>query len=141
MPLDWIMGLGGGVLIGLAAALLLLGNGRIMGASGIVGSLVDGTAGSEWRDRLVFLAGLIIVPGALALIWGGQTTHATTNIGLLSLAGLLVGVGTRLANGCTSGHGVCGISRLSPRGIVATLIYIGAGAVTVVALRALAGAV
>jgi uncharacterized protein len=140
MPQDWIMGLGGGILIGLAAALLLLGNGRIMGASGIVGSLVDGTAGPDRRDRLVFLAGLVLVPGTIALVRGGVATHATTSIALLVLAGLLVGIGTRLANGCTSGHGVCGISRLSPRGIVATVIYIGAGAVTVVALRALTGA-
>lgn len=140
MPADWMWGLIGGLMIGGAAALYLLGNGRIMGASGILGGLVDGSARGTWGERLAFLFGLLAMPALLH--WGaGLTvdTQLTPDIGMVVLAGLLVGVGTRIGNGCTSGHGVCGISRLSPRGIVATLLYIGAGALTVAALRGLAG--
>jgi uncharacterized membrane protein YedE/YeeE len=132
---DWIFGLAGGGLIGLAAALYLLVNGRIMGASGIIGGLVDGSAGAQSAERLAFLAGLIGVPAVIAIGMGGATTHLTQSWPLIVVAGLLVGVGTRLANGCTSGHGVCGISRLSRRGLVATVVYIGAGAVTVALFR------
>lgn len=139
MPIDWIFGLVGGVLIGLAAAAYLLVNGRIMGASGIVGGLVDGTGRSTATERLSFLAGLFIAPGIAAALGGGSETHLTENLIVVGIAGLLVGVGTRIANGCTSGHGVCGISRLSVRGIIATLFYIGAGALTVVAARGFLG--
>ena len=139
MPIDWIMGLIGGLLIGGAAALFLLVNGRIMGASGLLGGLVDGSGRSDGGERLAMIAGLIVVPGVIALAMGGAQTHLTSNMGLIVLAGVLVGIGTRLANGCTSGHGVCGISRLSLRGIIATLIYIGAGAVTIAALRGIVG--
>ena len=139
MPIDWIMGLIGGLLIGGAAALFLLVNGRIMGASGLLGGLVDGSGRSDAGERLAMIAGLIVVPGVIALAMGGAQTHLTSNMGLIVVAGVLVGIGTRLANGCTSGHGVCGISRLSLRGIIATLIYIGAGAVTIGALRGIVG--
>ena len=134
MPMEWIWGLVGGLMIGTAAAVLLLGTGRIMGASGIVGGLVDGT-GADRRTTLAFLAGLIGMP-ALMTFGGWQVaTNATSVPWLLVLAGLCVGIGTRFANGCTSGHGVCGMSRLSLRGFAATLVYIGAGAATVTALR------
>ncbi len=139
MPIDWIMGLVGGLLIGGAAALFLLVNGRIMGASGLLGGLVDGSGRSDAGERLAMIAGLVEVPGVIALAMGGAQTHLTSNMGLIVVAGVLVGIGTRLANGCTSGHGVCGISRLSLRGIIATLIYIGAGAVTIAALRGIVG--
>lgn len=139
MPIDWIMGLIGGLLIGGAAALFLLVNGRVMGASGLLGGLVDGSGRSDAGERLAMIAGLIVVPGVIALAMGGAQTHLTSNMGLIVVAGVLVGIGTRLANGCTSGHGVCGISRLSLRGIIATLIYIGAGAVTIAALRGIVG--
>ncbi len=139
MEQDWLWGLAGGGLIGLAGAMYLLVNGRIMGASGIIGEVIDGSAGPNRSEKLCFLAGLILVPGVLVLLSGGADTHATGNLALLILAGLLVGVGTRLANGCTSGHGVCGISRLSMRGIAATVVYIGAGAVAVVLARHLLG--
>lgn len=134
MPIAWIYGLIGGLLIGSAGALYLLGVGRVMGASGIIGGLVERSEGHA-RTALPFVAGVIAVP--VLLTWGGWRvdTHATDAWPLLTLGGLAVGLGTRLANGCTSGHGVCGISRLSPRGIVATLCYIGAGAATVAALR------
>jgi uncharacterized membrane protein YedE/YeeE len=115
----------------LAAAIFLLANGRVMGASGIIGGLIDGSGRSNLNERLAFLAGLILVPGLIAFAVGGAQTGATSSLPLLIIAGLCVGIGTRLANGCTSGHGVCGISRLSLRGIVATVFYIGAGGLTV----------
>lgn len=124
---EWIFGLLGGLVIGSAAALFLLLNGRIMGASGLLGGLIDGSARHDARVRLAFVAGLIVVPAVMAATIGVAPTHVATNPVLLILAGLCVGIGTRLANGCTSGHGVCGISRLSWRGIVATLCYLGAG--------------
>ena len=141
MPVDWIYGLIGGLLIGCGGAAYLLGNGRIMGASGIVGGLVDGSGRTDWRERLVFLAALIGVPAVFYALGSTVETGLTGNWALVIIAGLMVGLGTRIGNGCTSGHGVCGISRLSPRGIVATLVYIAAGAVMVVAARALLGVV
>ncbi|WP_448325614.1 YeeE/YedE family protein [Sulfitobacter sp. M13] len=139
---DWIWGLIGGLLIGFGGAVYLLGNGRIMGASGIVGGLVDGSGRSTWAERVSFLAALIVIPAAIAALAPTQaTTHLTENLWLVGVAGLLVGLGTRIGNGCTSGHGVCGISRLSPRGIVATLVYIAAGALMVVVLRSFVGGI
>jgi len=138
MQTEWLWGLLGGGLIGCAAAMFLLINGRIMGASGIVGGLIDGTGRHNWAERIAFLAGLVLVPGVVGLSSGAQT-YLTTNALVLVAGGLLVGVGTRVANGCTSGHGVCGISRLSLRGIVATIFYIGAGAVTVVIFKHVLG--
>ncbi|MEJ6398494.1 YeeE/YedE family protein [Yoonia sp. 208BN28-4] len=135
MEIEWVWGLLGGALIGSAAAVFLLVNGRIMGASGVIGGLIDGTGRHQSTERLALLAGLVIVPALIALAMGGAETHLTGNMAVLVIAGLLVGVGTRMANGCTSGHGVCGISRLSLRGIVATLFYIGAGAVTMLLAR------
>ncbi len=138
--MDWLWGLIGGLMIGSAAALFLLGNGRVMGASGLLGGLIDRSARGDEAERLVFLAGLIGVPVVIVLAGATMDTQATTNPLLLIAGGLAVGVGTRIANGCTSGHGVCGISRLSPRGIVATLCYIGAGAVTVAVMNVIGGA-
>ncbi len=138
---DWAWGFGGGLLIGLAAAIYLLVNGRIMGASGIVGGLVDRSGRADAGERLAFLAGLVLVPGIAALASGAAATHLTGNAVTLVVAGALVGLGTRLANGCTSGHGVCGLSRLSPRGIVATLAYLGAGIATLLVARHLLGAI
>lgn len=139
MPIEWTYGLIGGVIIGVSAAVYLLVNGRIMGASGIIGALVDGTAKDTWSERAAFLVGLAVVPGVIAYLMGGADTHMTDNLAIVAIAGLLVGVGTRIANGCTSGHGVCGISRFSLRGIVATVFYIGAGGLTVVFARHLLG--
>jgi uncharacterized membrane protein YedE/YeeE len=139
MPLDWIMGLAGGVLIGAAGALFLLVNGKVMGASGIIGGLVDGSGRDEWQERAALIAGLVIAPAIAALTMGGGQTFLTDNWAVIIVAGLLVGIGTRLANGCTSGHGVCGISRLSLRGIVATAFYIGAGGLTVVVFKHILG--
>lgn len=136
---DWIWGFTGGLMIGLAGAVYLLMNGRIMGASGIVGGLVDGSGWSTWAERLAFVAALIVVPPILVPIYRVVDTHITTNWLLIIAGGLLVGVGTRLANGCTSGHGVCGISRLSLRGIVATVFYILAGGLTLAVFRHVLG--
>lgn len=106
MPEDWLFGLAAGALIGLAAALYLLLNGRIMGASGIVGGLVDGS-GMFKSERATFLTGLVLVPGLPVFASGGGETYLTESPSIVIIAGLLVGVGTRLANGCTSGHSVC----------------------------------
>ncbi len=141
MQTDWIWGLFGGGLIGTAAAIFLLVNGRIMGASGIIGGLVDGTGRNTAQERIALLAGLFLVPAALAALMGGAETHLTPSILVIVAGGLLVGIGTRIANGCTSGHGVCGISRMSLRGIVATVFYIGAGAVTVVVFKHMLGVI
>jgi uncharacterized protein len=138
---DWIYGLVGGLLIGTGGAVYLLANGRIMGASGIIGGLVDGSGLSTKWERISFLAGVALLPVILSLFWGAPDTHASTNVIVLIAAGLLVGVGTRLANGCTSGHGVCGISRLSLRGMVATVFYILAGGLTVVLFRHILGVI
>ena len=138
---DWIYGLLGGLLIGLAGAVYLLANGRVMGASGIIGALIDGSGRDTLVERVSFLAGLALIPMLLLLLLGPQETHATSNIPVLIAAGLLVGVGTRLANGCTSGHGVCGISRLSLRGMVSTVFYILAGGITVVFFRHVLGVI
>lgn len=132
---DWLWGAAGGLMIGFAAAIYLLVNGRIMGASGILGGLVDGSGHSSAAERLSFLAGCLIVPAVLAWSMGGAQTHLTGDLAIIIPAGLLVGLGTRLANGCTSGHGVCGLSRLSVRAIIATLIYLVAGAVVVLIAR------
>jgi uncharacterized membrane protein YedE/YeeE len=129
----------GGLIIGLASALLWIGNGRVAGITGIVGELFRGTPG-EWRWRLAFVAGLVgggallhaLHPAAFDLPHGGT--------GTLIAGGLLVGYGTRLSNGCTSGHGLCGVSRLSPRSIAATCIFIGVGMLTVFVARHFRGA-
>lgn len=127
MEQDWIWGLVGGLMIGAGAAVYLLVNGRILGASGILGALIDGTGRDSAKERLVFLAGLIFVPPLLVPLYTVVDTKITSNVAVLIIAGLLVGIGTRVANGCTSGHGVCGISRFSLRGITATVFYLLGG--------------
>ena len=139
IPVDWIYGLVGGLMIGCAGAIYLLVNGRVMGASGILGGLIDGT--SRNLEKLAFVAGLLGVPAIMVITMGGATTNATASIPVLVIAGLLVGFGTRMANGCTSGHGVCGISRLSVRGIAATCAFLAAGAIAMFVLRHLLGAI
>jgi uncharacterized membrane protein YedE/YeeE len=126
--------LAGGALIGLAAALFVLLNGRIAGISGILGGLLRPVRGDiAWR--LAFLAGLIGAPLVYGLFAPLPQPHIEAGTGWLIAAGLLVGVGTRYGAGCTSGHGVCGLSRLSPRSLVATLAFMAAGFVTVYLLR------
>lgn len=141
IPSDWLWGLIGGLLIGLGGAVYLLANGRIMGASGIIGGLVDRSGWSTWAERVVFLTGVFVLPILLLPLTGPVDTHITDNWIVIIAAGLLVGIGTRLANGCTSGHGVCGISRLSLRGMVATVFYIMAGGLTVILFRHILGVI
>lgn len=123
-------------MIGAAASFYLLGSGRVMGASGIIGGLVDRSGWSTWAERLAFIAGLAIVPALIKPVYNVPVvTNITDNLFAIIAAGLLVGVGTRIANGCTSGHGVCGISRFSIRGIVATVFYLIGGGLAVIVFR------
>ncbi len=122
----------GGVLIGLAAALLILVNGRVAGISGIFGMVLGGGVGAGYW-RTAFLAGLVLP--ALWLITSGATVTMDGGWPLYALAGALVGAGTRLGSGCTSGHGVCGIANLSPRSLAATLTFMLMGMLTVWLVR------
>lgn len=139
MEQDWIWGLAGGFLIGIAGALLLLANGRVMGASGIFGGLVDKSGWSTAKERIAFLIGVVLFPIAIIPLYDQVDTHLTDNYLIIIIAGILVGLGSRTANGCTSGHGVCGISRFSLRGIVATVFYITAGGAMVLVARHVLG--
>jgi uncharacterized membrane protein YedE/YeeE len=132
--------LAGGIVIGVASGLLLLSSGQIAGISGILaGALTRPARGASWR--WAFLAGMLLAGLGLARLWPARfSLPGLPSLGLAGLAGLLVGVGTRLGNGCTSGHGVCGIARRSPRSLVATLTFIITGAVTVFVLRRWFGA-
>ncbi len=120
----------GGMLIGAAASMLILLNGKIAGISGILGGLFPPKR-SDTAWRLLFLLGLIISPAIYSLFYALPSVTVSANSMQIITAGLLVGIGTRYGSGCTSGHGVCGIARLSPRSIVATVTFILAGAVTV----------
>lgn len=120
----------GGMLIGLAAALMIHGMGRIAGISGIVGGLLRRGSGPDFSWRLAFVAGLILAPLVYGLFTVMPAAQIDTGWLPLILAGLLVGFGSRLGSGCTSGHGVCGLSRLSLRSLVATCTFMGTGFVT-----------
>lgn len=139
MTIDWVAfspwtALSGGVLIGLAAAMFILFNGRIAGISGIVGGLLTPQPGdSLWR--ILFVAGMLLAPAAWLVFAQLPTIQIDAGYPMLIVAGLIVGISTRYAAGCTSGHGVCGISRLSPRSIVATLAFMGTGFITVFIVR------
>lgn len=124
----------GGMLIGLSASLLLLSHGKIAGISGIVGGLM--APGTEDRSyRLWFLAGLLAAGAGLRALYPAAFGGATAPLAAVALAGLLVGYGTRLGNGCTSGHGVCGLSRFSPRSLAATVTFMATGALAVFVTR------
>ena len=143
MSIDWnhftpLAALAGGVLIGIAAAMFVLLNGRIAGISGVLGGLLRPARGDiAWR--VAFILGLVGAPLAYLLFAALPKPQIDAGYGALILAGLLVGVGTRYGGGCTSGHGVCGLSRLSPRSLVATAAFMGAGFVTVFVIRHLFG--
>ena len=139
MLIDWThftpwAALAGGVVLGLASALFVLLNGRILGISGIVGGLLRPRAG-DMGWRLAFVLGMLVAPGLYWLVVGPTQPRIDATWGMVVMAGLLVGVGTRYGSGCTSGHGVCGLSRMSPRSLVATLAFMGAGFVTVFLIR------
>lgn len=124
----------GGILIGLSALLLLLLNGRIAGLSGIMGGLLPPFPG-DWRWRAAFIAGAIIGPAALMAVTGPLEFAVPAGTLALALGGIVVGVGVAFGNGCPSGHGVCGIGRLSPRSIVATLSFMTTAFATVFVIR------
>ena len=143
MCIDWnhftpLAALAGGVLIGIAAAMFALLNGRIAGISGVLGGLLRPSSGdTAWR--VAFVLGLVGAPLVYLLFAALPKPQIDAGYGELILAGLLVGAGTRYGSGCTSGHGVCGLSRLSPRSLVATAAFMGAGFVTVFVTRHLLG--
>ena len=143
MSIDWnaftpASALIGGAIIGAAAALFAVLNGRIAGISGVVGGLLRPQAGDlSWR--IAFVAGLVAAPLAYRLFAPPPEVQIDAGYALLAVSGLIVGVGTRYGAGCTSGHGVCGIARLSPRSIVATLLFMGMGFATVFATRHIMG--
>lgn len=131
----WLQSLVGGMLIGSAVTALLILNGRITGISGILNGLLSYSRG-DMLWRLTFVLGLLIGGKTLSNFKPGVfSSFESQPLGLMILAGFLVGFGTVMGGGCTSGHGVCGISRLSKRSIVATLIFMGAGMVTVFVMR------
>ena len=143
MSIDWnhftpLAALAGGVLIGFAAAMFALLNGRIAGISGVLGGVLRPVKGDmSWR--VAFVLGLVGAPLVYALFAALPKPQIDASYGALILAGLLVGIGTRYGSGCTSGHGVCGLSRLSPRSLVATAAFMGSGFVTVFVTRHLLG--
>ena len=137
--IDWpaftpLSAFAGGLLIGVSTSLLLLLNGRIAGISGILGELLHPRR-NDIAWRLLFIAGLIISPLAYQLLHALPDTKMMAGNGTIVIAGLLVGIGTRYAAGCTSGHGICGTSRLSPRSIVATLVFMLSAGITVFIAR------
>jgi uncharacterized membrane protein YedE/YeeE len=142
MNIDWahftpFASLAGGVILGVASAIFILVNGRILGISGILGGLLPPKAGdTTWR--VAFILGMLAAPTVFHAVVPAQYITAPridASDWMVIAAGLLVGIGTRYASGCTSGHGVCGLSRLSPRSLVATLSFMGAGFVMVYVLR------
>lgn len=129
----------GGALIGLASGLLWLASGQIAGISGIVGALLPRWEQATWW-RVAFVAGMLVTAIALQAVWPGAFALAgLPSVGVMALGGLLVGIGTRLGNGCTSGHGVCGIGRGSAPSLVATLIFVLVGGLTVLGMNQFAG--
>ncbi|MCA9679541.1 MAG: YeeE/YedE family protein [Myxococcales bacterium] len=138
MQSSYLLSLAGGAMIGAAASLLLLGNGRVAGISGIVGALLQrDTTDRDWR--LAFVAGLIVAGVVAAVAMPGRLGGSVVSLPVVAIAGVVVGVGTRLGSGCTSGHGVCGISRLSMRSMIATGTFMATGAVTVALVGHLGG--
>ena len=142
MSIDWTnftpwLSLTGGIILGLASAIFILVNGRILGISGIMGGLMPPKVGDTFW-RIAFLLGMFSAPTVFHAVVPAQYITApridATDL-MVVIAGLLVGVGTRYASGCTSGHGVCGLSRLSPRSLVATASFMGAGFITVYVMR------
>ncbi len=134
MQIDWdhftpLRALGGGVLIGLSASAMILFPGRIAGVSGILGGLMPPRRGdAAWR--IAFVSGLLLAPMAVSLWRAPSPPGLSANMFLLAVAGGLVGFGARLGSGCTSGHGVCGLARLSPRSLAATATFMGVAFVT-----------
>lgn len=133
-------GLVGGIMIGIAAAIMLLGLGRIAGVSGLAARSLKLTyAGPSWSVAVVFIFGLMIGAAAVSLIFGPIEAEFPPATGWLVAGGLITGFGTRMGSGCTSGHGVCGMSRLSPRSLIATATFIVSGMMTVAIVNLIGG--
>ena len=130
MPSSWLFALAGGAMIGGAAALLLLTHGRIAGISGVLGSLLPPGAAPDRGWRLAFIGGLLAAGLIGAVVAPTAVGASVRTLPVVVVAGLIVGFGTRLGSGCTSGHGVCGLSRLSPRSMVAVATFMTTGAIT-----------
>ncbi|MBN9236115.1 MULTISPECIES: YeeE/YedE family protein [Phyllobacteriaceae] len=131
----------GGVLIGFSAVLLMAWEGRIAGISGIAGRLLPPYLDGAFLSRLGFVLGLVVAPVIYSVATGQAVLQSvSSNLPLIAVAGLLVGFGSVYGNGCTSGHGVCGLSRLSPRSLVATLTFIATAFATVLVVRHIVGA-
>ena len=144
MTIDWthftpLSALFGGLLIGLSATVLLLLNGRIAGISGIVGGLLQRYKAGDFAWRVAFVLGLVLAPVLYRLFAELPESRIDAGWAMLVVAGVLVGFGSRLGSGCTSGHGVCGLSRLSPRSLVATATFMTTGFVAVYVVRHLLG--
>jgi uncharacterized membrane protein YedE/YeeE len=142
-PQDWLAGFSGGILIGIASALLLLVNGRIAGISGIVGKILPPGSWSGFTSTkfasVAFVIGMLVAPIVWQLNAPLPTVVITTDILFLLVGGLLVGFGVAMANGCTSGHGVCGLSRGSLRSLVSVMVFMVTAAVVVAVMRHLVG--
>lgn len=139
ITVDWVhftpfSAVAGGVLIGLAAGWLLFSDGRVLGASGLLGGLIPPRRG-DWEWRAAVLLGMVLAPALARVLYCAAPPTIPAGGAALILGGLLVGFGTRLANGCTSGHGVCGLARLSPRSLVAVMSFMAAGFATVFTVR------
>lgn len=134
-PEAWLRGLAGGMLIGLAAAVLMAFNGRVAGISGVLGGLVFERRPGDRLWRALFLAGLLLGPVLARLLGAAGEVTLPTHWLLIAAAGLLVGFGTRLGSGCTSGHGICGLARFSRRSLAATATFMAFGFLTVYIVR------
>lgn len=128
---EYLPALAGGVLIGAAAGIYLLFNGRIMGASGIIGAMMTNNQPGDWRERLAFIIAMLISPWIYGLFASIPEIEITNSIPLIIIAGLLVGFGSRLGSGCTSGHGVCGLGRFSKRSLVSVITFMVVAIATV----------
>jgi uncharacterized membrane protein YedE/YeeE len=133
----WPTAFAGGLLIGFAAVVLMISSGRIAGISGIFSSILSPSSALPWQ--WTFIAGLLVSGSMVHFLYSPIAIAIEANTPMLIAAGLLVGFGTRLGSGCTSGHGVCGISRLSPRSLVATAVFIGMGMLTVFLMSLIGG--
>jgi uncharacterized protein len=141
IPISPLTAIGGGLLIGLSAALFLVLSGRIAGISGLAATAARiGSGSTPWAQAVCFILGLPIGAWLVTSFVRHPEIIVTSSVPRLGIAGLLVGFGTRLANGCTSGHGVCGVARLSPRSLAATATFMAMGAATVFVVRHIAGA-
>ena len=140
MPHDFtpVPALIGGAIIGLSASLLVLSHGRVAGVAGLFGRMLERRT-DQRPLSIAFVAGLVLAGVLLRVFWPASLGPGVVSTGATAVAGLLVGFGTRLGNGCTSGHGVCGLSRLSPRSLIATLTFMATGAATVFVIRHVLG--